>query len=125
MNIGGNEIGFLFNVRARINLAQLTETKSLDKIDDLFEGAEGDVVNNVYRVARVLNHEYEVKKRKDQGAKVDLTENYALIKRDDLDEMDNFEYNEFVREIIGVLTGERTVEAEPKKGKKTKAKPSN
>ena len=125
MIIGGNEIGFLFNVRARINLAQLTETKSLDKIDDLFEGQEGDVVNNVYRVARVLNHEYEVKKRKDQGAKVDLTENYALIKRDDLDEMDNFEYNEFVREIIGVLTSERTVEAEPKKGKKTKAKPSN
>ena len=90
MKIGGNEIGFLFNVRARINIAQLTETKSLDKIDDLFGGDEEKVVENVYKIARILNHEYEMKLRKDQGKSVDLTENYAIIKRDDLDELDNF-----------------------------------
>lgn len=118
MKIGGNEIGFLFNVRARINIAQLTETKSLDKIDDLFGGDEEKVVENVYKIARILNHEYEMKLRKDQGKSVDLTENYAIIKRDDLDELDNFEYNEFVGEIIKVLTNQRTVETEPKKGKK-------
>ena len=118
MKIGGNEIGFLFNVRARINIAQLTETKSLDKIDDLFGGDEEKVVENVYKIARILNHEYEMKLRKDQGKSVNLTEDYAIIKRDDLDELDNFEYNEFVGEIIKVLTNQRTVETEQKKGKK-------
>lgn len=118
MKIGGNEIGFLFNVRARINIAQLTETKSLDKIDDLFGGDEEKVVDNVFRIARILNNEYELKLRRDQGKCVDLTEDYSLIKRDDLDELDNFEYNEFVGEIIKVLTNQRTVETEPKKGKK-------
>ena len=121
MKIGGNEIGFLFNVRARINIAQLTETKSLDKIDDLFGGDEEKVVENVYKIARILNHEYEMKLRKDQGKSVNLTEDYAIIKRDDLDELDNFEYNEFVGEIIKVLTNQRTVETEPKKGKKVVA----
>ena len=118
MKIGGNEIGFLFNVRARINIAQLTETKSLDKIDDLFGGDEEKVVENVYRIAKILNHEYEMKLRKDKGASVDLKEDYSIIKRDDLDELDNFEYNEFVSEIIKVLTNQRTVETESKKGKK-------
>jgi hypothetical protein len=116
-----DDIGFLFNVRARINIAQLTESKAIGDVGSLFDGEEEKVTDNLYKVARILNHEYELKKRRDQGKEVDLTENYSIIKKDDIIEMDNFEYNEFAARVFRTLRGERTVEATPKKGK---AKPS-
>ena len=125
MEIRGNEIGFYFNVRARINIAQLTETKALDKIDDLLRGDEEQVVENVFRIARILNHEYELKKRQDEGKNVNLKEDYSLIKLDDILDLDNFEYNQLFNEVLDTLTGNRTVVAEPKKGKKTTAKSSS
>lgn len=112
-----DDINFLFNVRARINIAQLTEKKSIDDLGSLFTGSEDATVDNIYKVARVLNHEYELKKRHDQGKEVDLTENYAVFTKDDILEMDNLEFVAFQDKVLRALRGERTVEAKPKKGK--------
>ena len=114
-----DDINFLFNVRARINIAQMTEKKVIEDIDSLLTnvGSEETYIDNIYKIARILNHEYEVKKRRDQGKEVDLTENYSIIKKDDLYEMDNTEFNAFTQQVFRCLRGERTVEATPKKGK--------
>jgi hypothetical protein len=125
MKVGDNEIGLLFNVRARINIAQLTETKKMGDIGSLFDVPEDVEVENVYRIARALNHEYERKRKDDAGIEYDKTENQAIIQLDDVYNMTNEEYNQFSEELINVLKGERTVEAEPVKGKKQEAKPSN
>lgn len=125
MKVGDNEIGLLFNVRARINIAQLTETKKMGDIGSLFDVPEDVEVENVYRIARALNHEYERKRKDDAGIEYDKTENQAIIQLDDIYNMTNEEYNQFSEELINVLKGERTVEAEPVKGKKQEAKPSN
>ena len=125
MKVGDNEIGLLFNVRARINIAQLTETKKIGDIGSLFDVPEDVEVENVYRIARALNHEYERKRKDDAGIEYDKTENQAIIQLDDVYNMTNEEYNQFSEELINVLKGERTVEAEPVKGKKQEAKPSN
>ena len=125
MKVGDNEIGLLFNVRARINIAQLTETKKMGDIGSLFDVPENVEVENVYRIARALNHEYERKRKDDAGIEYDKTENQAIIQLDDVYNMTNEEYNQFSEELINVLKGERTVEAEPVKGKKQEAKPSN
>lgn len=125
MKIGNNEIGFFFNVRARINIAQNTTSKRFTDISELFQGGDEEQMENVYKIAKILNHEYEVKKRQSEGKTVDLKEDYSLIKRDDIEAMDNFEYIKFQEELIAVLKGERTVECEHKKGKKQEAKPSN
>lgn len=125
MKVGDNEIGLLFNVRARINIAQLTETKKMGDIGSLFDVPEDVEVENVYRIARALNHEYERKRKDDAGIEYDKTENQAIIQLDDVYNMTNEEYNQFSDELINVLKGERTVEAEPVKGKKQEAKPSN
>ena len=125
MKVGDNEIGLLFNVRARINIAQLTETKKMGDIGSLFDVPEDVEVENVYRIARALNHEYERKRKDDAGIEYDKTENQAIIQLDDVYNMTNEEYNQFSEELINVLKGERTVEAEPVKEKKQEAKPSN
>lgn len=125
MKVGDNEIGLLFNVRARINIAQLTETKKMGDIGSLFDVPEDVEVENVYKIARALNHEYERKRKDDAGIEYDKTENQAIIQLDDVYNMTNEEYNQFSEELINVLKGERTVEAEPVKGKKQEAKPSN
>ncbi len=125
MKVGDNEIGLLFNVRARINIAQLTETKKMGDIGSLFDVPEDVEVENVYRIARALNHEYERKHKDDAGIEYDKTENQAIIQLDDVYNMTNEEYNQFSEELINVLKGERTVEAEPVKEKKQEAKPSN
>lgn len=125
MKVGDNEIGLLFNVRARINIAQLTDTKKLGDIASLFTVPEEDEVNNVYKIARALNHEYERKRKDEAGIEYDATENQAIIQLNDVMNMTNEEYNQFSEELIAVLKGERTVEAEPVKGKKQEAKPSN
>lgn len=125
MKVGDNEIGLLFNVRARINIAQLTDTKKLGDIASLFAVPEEDEVNNVYKIARALNHEYERKRKDEAGIEYDPKENQAIIQLNDVMNMTNEEYNQFSEELIAVLKGERTVEAEPVKGKKQEAKPSN
>ncbi len=125
MKVGDNEIGLLFNVRARINIAQLTESKKIGDIGSLFDVPEDVEVENVYRIARALNHEYERKRKDDAGIEYDKAENQAIIQLDDVYNMTNEEYNQFSEELINVLKGERTVEAEPVKGKKQEAKPSN
>lgn len=125
MKVGDNEIGLLFNVRARINIAQLTDTKKLGDIASLFAVPEEDEVNNVYKIARALNHEYERKRKDEAGIEYDAKENQAIIQLNDVMNMTNEEYNQFSEELIAVLKGERTVEAEPVKGKKQEAKPSN
>lgn len=125
MKVGDNEIGFLFNVRARINIAQLTETKKMGDIGSLFDVPEDAEVENVYKIARALNHEYERKRKDEAGIEYDKSENQAIIQLDDVYNMTNEEYNQFSEELIAVLKGERTVEAEPVKGKKQEAKPSN
>ena len=125
MKVGDNEIGLLFNVRARINIAQLTETKKMGDIGSLFDVPEDVEVENVYRIARALNHEYERKRKDEAGIEYDKNDNQAIIQLDDIYNMTNEEYNQFSEELINVLKGERTVEAEPVKGKKQEAKPSN
>lgn len=112
-----DDINFLFNVRARINIAQLTESKAIDELGSLFDCEEEKSIDNLFKVARILNHEYELKKRIDQGKEVNLQENYAVFTKDDILEMDNVEFNEFSDKVFSVLRGERTVEATPKKGK--------
>lgn len=118
MKVGDNEIGFLFNVRARIDIAQLTGTKKMGDIGSLFEVPEDEEVVNVYRIARALNHEYERKRKDEAGIEYDKNENQAIIQLDDIYNMSNAEYNQFSAALIEVLKGERTVEAEPVKGKK-------
>lgn len=125
MKVGDNEIGLLFNVRARINIAQLTDTKKLGDIASLFAVQEEDEVNNVYKIARALNHEYERKRKDEAGIEYDPKENQAILQLNDVMNMTNEAYNQFSEELIAVLKGERTVEAEPVKGKKQEAKPSN
>ena len=125
MKVGDNEIGLLFNVRARITIAQLTDTKKLGDIVSLFDVPEEDEVNNVYKIARTLNHEYERKRKDEAGIEYNPTENQAIIQLDDIMNMPNEKYSQFANELIAVLKGERTVEAEPIKGKKQEAKPSN
>lgn len=125
MKVGDNKIGLLFNVRARINIAQLTDSKKLGDIASLFAVPEEDEVNNVYKIARALNHEYERKRKDEAGIEYDATENQAIIQLNDVMNMTNEEYNQFSEELIAVLKGERTVEAEPVEGKKQEAKPSN
>ena len=125
MKVGDNEIGLLFNVRARINIAQLTNEKKLGDIGSLFTVPEDKEVENVYKIARILNHEYECKRKREAGIEFLATDNQALIKLDDLMDLPNDEYNQFADELIAVLKGERTVEAEPIKEKKEEAKPSN
>jgi hypothetical protein len=125
MKVGDNEIGLLFNVRARINIAQLTGAKKIGDIGSLFEVPEDEEVENVYRIARALNHEYERKRKDEAGIEYDKNDNQAIIQLDDIYNMTNEEYNQFSEALIEVMKGERTVEAEPVKGKKRGAKPSN
>lgn len=122
MKIGSNEVGFLFNVRARINIAQMTGTKVISDVGTLFDGDEETTIKNLYKVAKVLNHEYELKKKQDAGVPVDPSENQAIIKLEDIYAMENTEFNELSEEVFATLRGERTVVAELKK--KEKAKPS-
>ena len=112
------KIGLLFTVRARINIANLTPSKAIVDLDSLLSGVPEDkFVDNVYQIARILNNEYEIDRREKQGKEVNVKENYAVITKDDIEAMTNVEFNEFYADIVGVLRGERTVEATPKKGK--------
>lgn len=117
MKVGDNEIGLLLNVRARINIAQLTPSKTVEDINGLFtEGTEEERVEHVYRVARILNHEYEVDKRKKQGKPIDLTKDtYSIIDKDDFMTMNTKDFMAFIDEVFDVLYDRRTVIAEPKK----------
>lgn len=125
MKVGDNDIGFLFNVRARINIAQMTGSKKIVDIGELFDVPEDAEVENTYRIARILNHEYECARKAAAGIEFLANEDQAIIKLDDIYKLKNAEYNELQDALIGVLKGERTVEAEPAPGKKDKAKPSN
>lgn len=125
MKVGDNDIGFLFNVRARINIAQMTGSKKIVDIGELFDVPEDEEVKNTYKIARILNDEYERARKRAAGIEFLPTEDQALIQIDDIYALQNAEYNELQNELIGVLKGERTVEAEPAPGKKDKAKPSN
>lgn len=119
MKVGDNEIGLLLNVRARINIAQLTPSKTVDDVTKLFtEGSEEERIEHTYKVARILNHEYEVDKRKKQGKTIDLSkDSYSIIDEDDFMTMENAEFLAFLDELFAVLFGKRTVVAEPKKEK--------
>ena len=121
MQVGGKDIGLLYTVRARIAIAKLTGKHEIADIMSLFKGNEEQQIDNLYKVARILNHEYELKRKLDKGASVDLNENQSILKREDLDTMLSVEFDELTDAVFRTLRGERTVEAVPSKKRTAKS----
>ena len=112
----------LFDVRARVKIANLCKDKKFENIQLLFDGSEEDRIKNVLIMLKILSNSAEYAKRKEQGLEVNVNADYNTIPLtvDDMYDMKVYEIEELENLIVEVITrdSERTVEAKDKKGKK-------
>ena len=112
--------GYLFNVRARINVAKLCRGGKFENLGELFQGSDEEKVENLYKVGKILNNEFERKQRKDKGLDVDMSADYSTISLDELLDLESLD--DFETEVVNAILGEKaTVEAEPSKKSKKKS----
>ncbi len=112
----------LFDVRARVKIANLCKDKKFENIQLLFDTSEEDRIKNVLIMLKILSNSAEYAKRKEQGLEVNVNADYNTIPLtvDDMYDMKVYEIGELENLIVEVITrdSERTVEAKDKKGKK-------
>lgn len=112
----------LFDVRARVKIANLCKDKKFENIQLLFDTSEEDRIKNVLIMLKILSNSAEYAKRKEQGLEVNVNADYNTIPLtlDDMYDMKVYEIEELENLIVEVITrdSERTVEAKDKKGKK-------
>ena len=120
-----NKDDLLFDVRARVKIANLCKDKRVENIQMLFDCSEEERIKNVLIMLKILSNSAEYAKRKAQGLEVNVNADYNAIPitLDDMYDMKVYEISELENLIVEVIgrDSERTVEAKDKKGKKKEA----
>lgn len=113
----------LFDVRARVSIANLCKDKKFENIQYLFDCAEADRIKNILKILKIMSNSAEYRKRKAQGLEVNFNADYNAIPltEADLYELMPYELNVYEEQIAQAIKdgSEQTVETkEPKKSKK-------
>lgn len=120
-----NKDDLLFDVRARVKIANLCKDKRFENIQMLFDCSEEERIKNILIMLKILSNSAEYAKRKAQGLEVNVNADYNTIPitLDDMYDMKVYEISELENLIVEVISrdSERTVEAKDKKGKKKEA----
>lgn len=120
-----NKDDLLFDVRARVKIANLCKDNRFENIQMLFDCSEEERIKNVLIMLKILSNSAEYAKRKAQGLEVNVNADYNAIPitLDDMYDMKVYEIGELENLIVEVIgrDSERTVEAKDKKGKKKEA----
>lgn len=120
-----NKGDLLFDVRARVKIANLCKDKRFENIQMLFDCSEEERIKNILIMLKILSNSAEYAKRKAQGLEVNVNADYNAIPitLDDMYDMKVYEIGELENLIVEVIgrDSERTVEAKDKKGKKKEA----
>ena len=110
----------LFDVRARVRIANLCPDKKFENFGELWTCAESDVIKNTLKVLKIMSNSAEYAKRKQQGLEVNVDADYNAIplSEADLYDMKSYEIDELQEEIVEVIKRDSTKTVEAKEGKK-------
>ena len=74
-----NKDDLLFDVRARVKIANLCKDKRFENIQMLFDCSEEERIKNVLIMLKILSNSAEYAKRKAQGLEVNVNADYNTI----------------------------------------------
>lgn len=126
MIINEKEIKFRYTIRAKLKVASLCPGNKSVNLAQLFEGSDKEVIDTLGKIGMILNSEYEMNRRKEQGKSYDPEEDYSLFSLDDVYDMSESEMTQLESELTNVMYADQMQTIQTKAGKKTrKLKASN
>jgi hypothetical protein len=110
----------LFDVRARVSIANLCRDKKFENFGELWTCAESDIIKNTLKVLKIMSNSAEYAKRKAQGLEVNVNADYNAIPltEADLYDMMSYELDELQEEIVEVIKRDSVQSVKANEGKK-------